>query len=235
MDLAVEKREKFGKAVNVMRREGKIPAELYGRGIENLHLAVQRKDFEKAFRAAGESSVVTVKLGNETRPVLIHDVSRDPVTEEIRSVDFYQVQLDQMIKVKVRLEFAGEAPAVKSASGVLVKAIQELEVEALPMSIPYAILVPLASLTEIGKSIHVEELAIPAGVKVLADPNSVVATVTAQITEAEEQAMAATVPSVETVKVETEEKKAERAATKEAGAEAGKEAPNAGAAPAAKK
>ncbi len=234
MDVAVEQRETFGKSVKSLRRAGKIPAELYGRGIGNLHLAVNRKDLEKAFRAAGESSVVTVKLGNESRPVLIHDVSRDPVTDEIQSVDFYQVALDQAIRVKVALAFAGEAPAVKAFAGVLVKAMQEIEVEALPMNIPSAIPVPLGGLAEIGASIHVDALAVPAGVKILAHPTAVVATVTAQVTEEEEQAAAAAVPGVEAVKVETEEKKAERAATKEAGAEA-KETPKPGATPEAKK
>lgn len=234
MNLAVEQRETFGKATNILRRAGKVPAELYGRGVANLHLAVSRKDLEKAFRAAGESSVVTVRIGSESRPVLINDVSRDPVTDEIRSVDFYQVALDQTIRVKVALAFAGEAPAVKNFGGVLVKALQELEVEAFPMNIPSGIQVPLGNLTEIGTSIHVDALAVPAGVKILADPKAVVATVTAQVTEEEEISAAAAVPGVEAVKVETEEKKTERAAAKEAGAE-GTETPKAGAAPAPKK
>ena len=83
MDLAVETREKFGKAVKVLERQGLIPAELSGHGIANLHLSVKRRDFEKVFKDAGESMVIHLVVGNEKRPALVHDIQRNYLTDEI--------------------------------------------------------------------------------------------------------------------------------------------------------
>lgn len=215
MELTVQKREKFGKQVNTLRGQGLIPAELYGHGIENIHLAVPAKDFQKIFKQAGESTLLNIVIGSDKRPAMIHDISRDPVTEEITSVDFYQVRLDEKIKVKVPLNFAGEAPAIKEKGGLLVKSMHEIEVEALPGSIPHAIDVDISVIKEIGQSVRVNDLKFPSGVKAHVAAETVVATVTEKPTEEEITAPAAEA-SVESVKVETEEKKVERAAKKAA-------------------
>jgi len=215
MELSVQKREKLGRGVKALRREGLVPAELYGRGLENFHLSVPLKEFRKVFKAAGENTVVQVLLDGKKHPVLIQDVSYDPVTDEMESVDLYQVRMDEKLKVKVPLEFVGVAPAVKEKNGLLVKALQELEVEALPTDLPHHFTVDISKLADIGQSIYVKNLVVPAGVKVLVSPETVVATATAKVTEEEELAMQqAAAAGVEGVKVETEEKKAEREATK---------------------
>lgn len=214
MELTVEQRNTFGKAVKSLRKKGLIPAELYGRGIENMHVVVKRKEFAKIFKEAGESSVITLRIGGDTRSALINDVGYDPVTDEVVNVDFYQIRLDEKIRVKVPIEFTGESPAVK-AGGVLVKAMKELEVEALPTTIPHAFTVDVSEIKEIGQSIYVEQLSIPKDIKVLVSLKTVVASVTAKMTEEQEAALAQE-GNVEAVKVEVEEKKAEREATKEA-------------------
>ncbi len=231
MELAVQKREKFGKETRALREQGLIPAELYGKGVKNLHLAIPAKDFRKVFKAAGESTMINVLIDGEKRPAMIYDVAIDPVSDEILNVDLYQVRLDEKIKIKVPIEFIGEAVAIKDKGGVLVKAMQEIEVEALPVNIPRSISVDVSKLDDIGQSITVKDLDIGADVKALAEDNSVVVTVTAKMTEEEEAKLAAEVKPEE-VKVETEEKKAEREAAKAAGAPAAG-APVAGAAPAA--
>lgn len=213
MDLAVQKRGKFGKAAKALRREGLIPAELYGHGLENIHLSVSAKDFHKVFKSAGESAIVNIVMEHERRPVLIHDVALHPVTEQVLNIDFYQVRLDERIKVKIPLNFTGEAPGVKDKGGVLVKSVHEVEVEALPGGIPPALQVPLEALTDIGSSVHMKDVKIPAGVKVFISPETVIATIKEKI---EEEAAPAAEVTVESVKVETEEKKVERAAKKEA-------------------
>ncbi len=212
MELAVQKREKFGKEVKALRREGFIPAELYGHGLENLHLSVPVKDFQKLFKQAGESTLITIAVGGDMRPAMIHDVSRDPITDEITSIDFYQVRLDEKIKVKVPLSFAGDSSAVKEKGGLLVKSMHEIEVEALPGSIPHSIEVDLTIIKDIGESVRVGDLKFPSGVKTHVVAETVVATVTEK--PKEEEVVAALEASVESVKVETEEKKAERAAKK---------------------
>ena len=219
MDLVVQKRDKFGKATRLLRRHGLIPAELYGHGLENRHLNVSLKDFNKAFKVAGESTMIELRLDNERLPVMIHNISFHPISDEVLSVDFYQVRLDELIKVKVPLNFIGDAPAVKEKGGVLVKAIQELEVEALPSNLPHNLQVELSSIVEIGGSIHVQDIKVPQGVKILVNLETVVATVTEKA--AEEVVTAVPEVTVESVKVETEEKKLERQAKKAVSGEAG--------------
>lgn len=214
MDLIAQKREQFGKAVNVLRRQGLVPAELYGHGVQNLHLSVVAKDFSKVFKQAGENTLVNVVFGQERHPVLINDVHIHPVTDQVLSVDFYQVRLDQKIKVKVAVKFLGEAPAVKEKSGILVKSMHEIEIEALPAEVPHTLDADLSVLREIGQSVYVKDLRVPSGTKILVSPETVIASVTAQV--AEEEIAVAPEVTLESVKVETEEKKIERQAKKAA-------------------
>ncbi len=218
MELVAEKREVFGRAVRMVRTQGLIPAELYGHGLPNLHLSIPSKNFLKVLKEAGENTVVTVVVGSEKFPALIYDVARHPVSDEIMSVDLYQVRMDEKIKAAIPLEFTGEAPVVKEAVGVLVKSMHEVEVEALPADLPREIAVDLGGLTELGQSIYVKDLLVPAGVRVAVDPETVVVSVTEKVSEEEEKAAqeAAAAVSVEQVVAETEEKKAEREAKKEA-------------------
>lgn len=232
MELQVQKREKLGRGVKALRKQGFIPAELYGKGVENLHLAAPAKEFKKLFKQAGENTIVNVVVGKDKHPVLIQDVSYNYLTGDIENVDFYQVRMDEKIKVGIPLEFVGAAPAVKEKSGILVKALQEVEIEALPLDIPHDFKVDLSGLLDIGQSVYVKNLEAVPGVKILVEPETVIATVTAQVTEEEEiAAQQAAAAGVEEVKVEAEEKKAEREAEKTAGekaapvAEAAKETP----------
>ena len=210
-ELIVQKREIFGKKVNSLRRESLIPAELYGHDLENIHLSVPAKDFSKLFKEAGESTIINLNLENKKLPVLIHEVSVDPLSDKIIHIDFYQVRMDEKITTSVPLEFIGEAPAVKEKEGILVKAVQEIEVEALPGDLPHNIEVDISQLSDIGMSIHVKDLKIDKKVKVLADPETVVATVTEP---AKEEVVEKPI-TVEEVKVEGEEKKKEEGEEKE--------------------
>ena len=217
MELTAQTRTQFGKAVKTLRAKGLLPAELYGQGVANLHLAVPVKEFKKVFKEAGESTMIYVAVEGKKHAVIIQDVVTDPITDEVMSIDFYQVRLDQKLQVKVPIAFMGDAPAVKEKGGVLVKAMTELKVEALPTDIPHAIEVSLAGLNDIGVSIHVSELKVSANVKVLDEGKAVVATIIAKMTEEQEAKLAAEA-DVTTVKSETEEKVAARAAEKEASA-----------------
>ncbi len=224
MELSVQTRDKFGKNLKGLRQQGLIPAELYGQGIKNEHLAVTGKEFRKIFKQAGENTIVNLIVPSagsgqaKKVPVLIYDVSYHPISDEVQNIDFYKVRLDEKLKTKVPVEFIGESPAVKDQNGVLIKAMQEIEVEALPTDIPHSFKVDLSRLTELNQSFYVRDLSASTNVKILVDPEGVIATVKPQITEEEEKAMAeSAVPSVDTIVVETEEKKALRQAQGEAG------------------
>lgn len=212
MDLAVTTREIVGKKVRGLRKEGLIPAELYGHGVKNVHLSVPVKDFNKVFKAAGSTTVITLLIDKEKKPAMIHEVGRNFLTGEVMYVDFHEIRMDEKIKAKVPIEFTGEAPAVKSFAAVVNKAMTEIEVEALPNDMPHNITVDLTSLDALDKSIYVKDLPHPHGVKFLVDEETAVATATPPAPE--EVVVPVETVDVSTVKVETEEKKAERQAEK---------------------
>jgi len=211
MELLVQKREIFGKQVKSLRQKGLVPAELYGKGVKNLHLEIPIKDFNKVFKQAGESSLVHIIVEDKKHLVMISDVQRDPLTNEVLNVDLHQVRIDEKLKIKVPIEFIGVASAVKEKNGILVKTMHEIEVETLAGNIPRSIPVQLEGLTEIGHSVYVKDLSFPEGVRPLVTGETAIVTVTPQITEEEEKALAAEV-APEAVVVETEEKKAKRLA-----------------------
>ena len=212
MDLLVQTREKLGSATKVFRRDGFIPAELYGHGSENEHLMVSIKDFAKAFKEAGTSTILHLILGKEKKPALIYDVTYNPLTGDVRHVDFYAVKMDEIITARIPLEFINEAPAVKEKSAIINKSMSEIEVEALPHDLPHSFKVDLSLLDDLNKSIYVRDLTIPKGVKVLVEEDTAIATATPPLVE--EKVEEAPI-DVSAVKVEGEEKKAERDAEKE--------------------
>jgi len=227
----VQKRDPKEKAA-ALRKKSFVPLELYGKGVENLHLSAGTKEFKKVFKQAGENTIVTVVLDSKKYPVIIHDVSYDGVSGDILNVDLHQVKMDQKIKLTVPVEFIGVSLAVKEKNGLLIKSLQEIEVEALPMDIPHNFQVDISKITEIDQSLYVKDLDIPKAVKVMVGPETVVATVTAKLTEEEELKMQqAAAVGVEAVKVESEEKKAEREAAKAVAAPAAAPAEAAKAAP----
>jgi len=212
MQLTAQIREKLGKSVRELREKGLIPAELYGKGVENLHLAVPVKELKKVFKQAGESMLIDLTIDGKVHKVMMSDLTAHFLSEELEHVDFHAVRLDEKIRVKVPFEYIGESAGVKAVGGILVKAIQDVEIEALPADIPRAFTVDLVMLSDIGKSVQVGDLKIPASIRVLVNPKTVIATITAQA--AEEEAPVTEV-KLDEVKVETEEKKKERDAKKE--------------------
>jgi len=211
MELTVKKRNIFGRKTKVLRKQGLIPAELYGHSIPNLHLSVSLKDFQLVYKEAGKNSVVdlVVSEDKDRRPVMIHEVSLNPVNDEIMNIDFYQIRLDEKIIVQVPLEFKGLAPAVKDKGGVLIKSLQEVEVEALANNIPHNITVDLTKIVNIGENIHVRELDVPSGVKMLLDGETVVATVVEKAAEEEQEIKAEVEEITDEAKTGAEDKKQE--------------------------
>ena len=205
MELKAEKRELLGSKVGALRKAGLIPAELYGHGKQNEHLTVNAKEFAKVLKEAGESTVISLVVGKEKTPALIHDVESDSISDAILHVDFYAVNMNEEIETAVQFEFVGESMAVKTQGGVLVKSMHEIEVRALPANLPHEIEVDLSALENIHDSIHVKDLKVKSGVKLLAEPDAVIATIIEQAAEEEEAAPT----TVADVKVEGEEKKKE--------------------------
>ncbi|OGY58812.1 MAG: hypothetical protein A3F24_00220 [Candidatus Colwellbacteria bacterium RIFCSPHIGHO2_12_FULL_44_17] len=214
LNLVAQKRDVFGKQTKQLRKKGFVPAELYGRGIQNLHLSLSRQEFLKAFREAGENTIINVMIDGKPHPVLIYDVQRDSISGEFLNIDFYQFRADEEIELQVPIVFIGEAPAVKEKGAVLTKAMDQVEIRALPADIPHHLEVNLSVLTDIGQSVYVKDL--PSGkFEILVSPGTVVVTAS-EVKVEEEVPVIDESAQIEGVAVETEEKKAERAQEKEA-------------------
>jgi len=215
MELSVQVRENLGKNLNTLRKGGFIPAEFYGHGMKNEHLSVKADEFRKVYKEAGETTIVNLVLNGKKLPSLIYEVKEDPLRGNVVHVDFYGVRMDEEIKAGIPLEFSGEAPAVKEKGGIVNKTMQEIEVEALPADLPHSFMVDISTLADIGASIYVKDIVLPKGVKILSEGDQVIVSISAPRKEEEIIAPAAPVDLTE-VKVETEEKKAEREAGKPA-------------------
>ena len=208
MQIKAEIRNKFGKANNVLRAAVYVPAELYGHGVENVHLSVPLKDFAKLFEQAGENTVIEILVGKDRYPAVINEVKKNYRSDETEHVDFYQVRMDEVVKVSVPIELIGESPAVKEMGGVVNRSMEDVEVESLPGNLPVKFVLDIGGLTELNQSLYVKDLEIPEGVKIMIDPDAVILTITPPAKEEEIKPVEPV--DLSAVKVESEEKKAER-------------------------
>lgn len=187
MELAVTKRDKT-KSPNTLRREGVLPAVIYGRSQEATPIAVNRKVFEKLFHQAGESTVITLTGLDSDKQVLIQDVATDAVSGTAIHADFYAIEKGQKVTVSVPFEFEGVAPAVKDLGGILTKVMHELEMEVEPAELPQHIVVDVTKLATLEDQIKVSDLKLPASAKISIDADEVVAMISVAKEEVEEAA-----------------------------------------------
>lgn len=203
-------RKDFGKKTKSIKKSGMIPAVVYGPGVKNLSIEVDYKDFQKVFKQAGESSLIELNVGGEKekKPVLIHDIQKDPVTDKLIHVDFFQASLKEEVEAMVPLVFEGIAPVEKDFGGTLVKNISEVEVKALPQNLPHEIKVSLEGLKAIGDHVLIKDLVLPPDVKVLKKPDEIViaAKEAEKVEEELEKPIEENVEDVEKVEKEKKEK-----------------------------
>jgi large subunit ribosomal protein L25 len=175
--LSSKIREELGKKAGKLREEGVIPAVLYGPKIKNINLFINEKEFVKIYREAGKSSLIQLAIDGqkETYMVLINDLAHEPIKGSVLHVDLYQPDLTKEIEAEVPLVFEGESLAVKDKGGTLVKNISSVTVKGLPQGLPREIKVNIDSLTDFEKSILIEDLELPEGVKILKSPDEIVA------------------------------------------------------------
>lgn len=206
--LVVSKREITGKKVRKLRRDGIIPANIYGADFTSTAIQLPLVDFKKVFAIAHETGLVDVELDSKVVPVLIKNVQYNPLTDEVIHADFHKVNLKEKISAKIPVEAVGEPKAVSDKIGLLEQPVMEIEVEALPTDLPEKIEVNVEHLAAVDEQVLVSDLVIPADVEVLTDAAQVVFKIGELITKEMEEQMAA------------DEAEAE-AATEEAAAEEG--------------
>lgn len=175
--LVAEKREKTGKATKALRKAGTLPAVIYGYKTDSTNISVNAKDFDKIWKAAGESTMITIETPDGEKDTLIHDLDVHPVTGVIRHVDFLAVDSSKPVEINIPLKFIGLAPAVKNLGGILVKVLHELEISVLPKNIPHEIEVDTEVLAELDSQIKASDLALPNGATLITLPDEIVASI----------------------------------------------------------
>jgi large subunit ribosomal protein L25 len=197
LSLKVEKRDPAQKLL-----EGLIPAVFYGPKEEATSVSVNKKDFEKLWKEAGESSIISLEGVGDLKDSLIQDVQVHPVSGQVLHADFYVIEKGKKLTVSIPLEFIGTSKAVKDLGGTLVKALHEIEVEVLPKDLPQHIEVDIEALVDFDSHISVKDLKLPSGVEVLTEPDESVASVSAPREEEEEP----TTTEVDMESIEVEKK-----------------------------
>lgn len=186
--LNAVRRDVIGKHVKTLRREGKLPAVLYGYGVESTPIVMDLLETTKALASIGSSTMVTVDLDGKMYNVLVRERQRDVILRTLLHVDFQTVSLTDTIRAQVSIVLGKEdAPAVTNFGALLIFGVEILEVEALPQDLPDRIVVDVSGLEMIGDSIRVEDLDLPKNVEVMGDLSAMVVVASAPAIEEEEE------------------------------------------------
>lgn len=220
--LSAQKRTVLGRKVKTLRRDGIIPAHVFGHKVKTIHVQVKASDFGKVFEKAGETGIIDLAVDGEKKPVLVRNIQTHPVSDIPLHVDFYQVNLSEKVAVKVPIEIIGESPAVEKKIGLLLTPLSEVEVEALPADLPENIAVDISGFENISDEIKVKDLKVDTSkIRILVDPEQIVAQVGELVTkemeavEAEIEAEQAEVAAESTEAAEAEGAEAEVSAEEE--------------------
>jgi len=175
LTLKTAKREVFGRKVKKLRKKGLLPANIFGKKVKSQAIEVEVGIFDKVFKDAGETQVIELLLGKEKRPVLIHHIQVDPVTDKVVHVDFLQVDLKEKVTAQIPIELLGESPAEKEGKGVVVQQLDEIEVEALPGDLPEKFEIDISSLVNEDNAIYIKDIKVdPKKINVKNEPEQIV-------------------------------------------------------------
>lgn len=160
-----------------LRGEDKIPGVLYGHGMQPVSLSVARRDLRSALSGpAGVNTIIDLSVGGNTYPAIVKELQRHPVRRTVSHIDFQQISMTEEIVVSVPLNLSGTAKAVVAEGGLVDAAVDTIDVRTTPSAMPNEILVDITNMT-VNDVIHLRDLALPAGVTAVGDPELVVVTV----------------------------------------------------------
>lgn len=184
--LKATTRDLLGKKVNNLRREGLIPLILYGRKFTALPLSADAGEFKKISQEAGEATLIDIEIpGKETSKALIRQIQKDPTTDSVLHADLYKVDMSEEIETEIPLVFEGIAPAVSELEGNFITNKDTVKVKCLPDKLVSEIKIDISTLKSFEDLIHVKDLNIPEGIKVLEEAEDIIAQVTAPLSEEE--------------------------------------------------
>ena len=193
--LKAEKRDVIGKQVKAMRRAGKLPAVIYGRHTDPIVVSLDGHSASLVLGRLTSSSLMTIELDGKEYPALVREKQRDYIKNRLLHVDFLTVSLTETLRASVAVNLVGVSAAVKDYNAVLVTNLQSLEVECLPTDLPERIDIDISVLARPGDGIRVRDVKVSDKVRLLDDPDTMVAVATFAKVEEE----AAAVPGAEGV------------------------------------
>lgn len=194
--LAAEHRDVTGKAVSRLRKQGRLPAVVFGRGIDSANLSLDAHDFDLLRRRTGPNALIDLSIdGKKAKPVLIYGVAVHPVTRRPLHTDLFLVRMTEELTVDVPVVAIGDSLAVSQHGGTLAWGTDSVRVKALPDHLPQSFEISIEPLVDFDSLLHVRDLTIPSGVTLLTDPDEALVHVLAPRIEEEEVAPAA--PEVE--------------------------------------
>jgi large subunit ribosomal protein L25 len=186
--LAAEPREVTGKAVKHLRNAGRLPAVVYGHGVESTNLTVSAHDFDQLRRHVGPNALIDLSVdGKKAEPVLIQGVQIHPVNRRALHADLFLVKMTEELTVDVPLVATGHSHAVDQLNGTLLHPAETVRVKALPDHLPQSIEYSIDSLVDFDVALRVSDLSIPDDVTLLTDPDEIIAKVQAPRIEVEEE------------------------------------------------
>ena len=177
MDLIAHTREIRGKKVKTLRRQGITPVHVFGHGIEPEAMQCDTIELQKVLSQAGSTGIIGLKVdkSRKKRNVMIREVQKEPRSGQLLHIDFYQIRMEEKLKVDVPIVLTGEAPALKMKENFLSHELDSLSVECLPDDIPSHIEVDVSILEEADQSIHVQDIILGEEITVINNPEQLVA------------------------------------------------------------
>jgi large subunit ribosomal protein L25 len=180
-------RDVIGKKVKRLRREGLLPAVVYGHNIEPIPISLDMREANRTLDSISPSALIVLNIDGDKHYAIVRDKQRNPLLRSIIHIDFQAVSLTETVRADVNVNIVGEAPAVETYLAILVPSLEQLSIECLPTNLPDRIDVDVSGLAEIGDSLLVSDLIVPDGVEILNDPEDVVVVVIPPAAEEEEE------------------------------------------------
>ena len=176
IELRAESRDVFGKKTKRLRRSGLIPATLYGPRTEPVSLQVRERDLRSVLDRAGTHQLISLRIDQADRPrmTLAREIQRDVITHSLLHVDLYEVVMTERITAETPLTLVGEAPAVATKAGLLVRVLDSVQVQCLPSELPEYIDVDVRVLEEKDQVILVKDLVVDEAIEILTNPEEVI-------------------------------------------------------------
>lgn len=212
--LDATKRDSKGN-LGSLRSSGSIPAVFYGPKEVSTSITLNYNEFEKVLKQAGESTVITLGCDGKEHDVLVHDISRDPISNRISHVDFYVIEKGKKVRVHVPVEFIGVSPAVKEKAGILVKVMHEVEIEAMPKDLPHSLEADISTLVTFEDHITAKDIKLGNGVTLITDGEEIIALANLPKEETEEVSAPIDLSKIEVEKKGKEVKEGEEGESKE--------------------